>query len=64
MEDSTQSLSITDLAMLKRIIDISCERGAIRADEMKTVGDVYNRLSLFLDSVVAQAEIESNEKEK
>lgn len=49
-------LSITDLAVLKNAIDVACSRGAFRATEMKTVGEVYDKLSGFLETVIKQAE--------
>ena len=58
MENQPTQLSITDLAVLKNIIDLACGRGAFRAQEMKTVGEVYEKLSVFLDSVIKQAEAE------
>ena len=57
MEQPTQ-LSITDLAVLKNIIDLACTRGAFRAQEMKAVGEVYEKLTTFLDTVIKQAEAE------
>jgi len=57
MENSIQ-LSITDLAVLKNVIDIAAKRGAFQASEMKSVGEVYDRLTTFLDSVIKQAEAE------
>ena len=58
MSESTQTLSITDLAVIKNLIDVACERGAFRAGEMKTVGEVYDKLTEFLKVVIAQAEAE------
>ena len=52
-------LSITDLALLKNAIDVACSRGAFKAAEMKSVGEVYDKLTAFLNAVVAQAEAES-----
>jgi hypothetical protein len=61
MENQTpQSLSITDLAVIKNIIDLACERGAFRAAEMKTVGETYEKLTAFLTAVVAEAEANAN----
>jgi hypothetical protein len=51
--ENTQ-LTIADLASLKQIIDAACTRGAFKAAEMKPIGDVYDKLSAFLDTVVAQ----------
>jgi hypothetical protein len=58
MENQSTQLSITDLAVLKNIIDLACNRGAFRAPEMKAVGEVYDKLSTFLDTVIKQAEAE------
>ena len=54
--NAPQNLSITDLAVLKNVIDLAAERGAFRAPEMQTVGEVYNKLAAFLKQVVDQAE--------
>jgi hypothetical protein len=58
VENQSTQLSITDLAVLKNIIDLACNRGAFRAPEMKAVGEVYDKLSTFLDTVIKQAEAE------
>ena len=47
-------LTIGDLRLMARLVQVSSERGAIRADEMATVGDLYNRLSNFLNTVAPQ----------
>ena len=47
-------LTLADLSSLKQILDAACTRGAFRAAEMKSVGEVYEKLSTFLDAVVAQ----------
>jgi pyrroloquinoline quinone (PQQ) biosynthesis protein C len=55
-------LTIADLASLKQIIDAACTRGAFKAAEMKSVGDVYDKLSAFLDAVVAQQQAQEAEQ--
>jgi len=58
-------ITLADLARIRTIIETACSRGAFRADEMRTVGELYERLVGFLDSVVAQAQTEQTEtKEK
>ena len=52
-------ISVVDLARIKTIIETACSRGAFQAAEMKTVGEVYDRLTAFLDTVVAQAQTQS-----
>ncbi len=49
-------LSVNDLAALKSIIDVASARGAFKPNEMTTIGQVYDKLSAFLDQIVKQAE--------
>lgn len=55
MSDNIQ-LTIQDLVSMRSIIDTACTRGAFKASEMRSVGEVYDRLNGFLDNVVAEAE--------
>jgi len=55
-------LSITDLALLRNAIDVACSRGAYKAAEMKAVGEVYDKLTAFLNAVVAQAEAQTQQQ--
>jgi hypothetical protein len=55
-------LTIADLASLKQIIDAACTRGAFKAAEMTPIGDVYDKLSAFLDSIVAQQQAQEAEQ--
>lgn len=43
-------LQITDLVMATQIIQLASQRGAIKAEEMETVGGVYNRFVTFLQA--------------
>ena len=54
--DNQSHLNITDLAMIKNLIDVACERGAFRAEEMTAVGQIYDKLTGFLKTVIEQAE--------
>jgi hypothetical protein len=47
-------LTVQDLQALKAIIDVASQRGAFRPNEMMTVGQVYNKLETFLESVAQQ----------
>jgi hypothetical protein len=47
-------LTINDLQALKTIIDVCTQRGAFRANELASVGAVFNRLSAFLDHIAPQ----------
>ncbi len=44
-------LSVGDLTNIAMIFDVASRRGAFKADEMATVGTVYNKLKTFLDSL-------------
>jgi hypothetical protein len=44
-------LNISDLNGLKSVIDVATQRGAFKANELEAVGKLYNRLSVFLESV-------------
>ncbi len=56
-------ITVVDLARIKTIIETACSRGAFQAAEMKTVGDIYERLTAFLGSVVAQAESQTQDNQ-
>ena len=49
-------LTISDLQLLARIVDLASRRGAFQAAELSQVGEAYNKLSGFL------AYIESTQK--
>jgi hypothetical protein len=49
------NITVADLNLLKNIIDLASTRGAFRAAEMTQVGEVYEKLATFLDSVATQA---------
>lgn len=49
-----QDLSIADLKNLATIIDVASTRGSFRANEMATVGAMYNKLQAFLARVAPE----------
>jgi len=51
--DNTQ-LTIADMASLKTLIEAACTRGAFRAQEMSTVGPIYDKLTRFIEYTSAQ----------
>jgi hypothetical protein len=51
-----QEITVADLNLIKNIIDLASSRGAFRAGELKEIGEVYNKLTAFLDAVIAQAQ--------
>jgi hypothetical protein len=54
----TVQLTIADLQLLARIVDLASRRGAFQAGELSQVGDAYNKLSGFL------AYVESTQKKE
>jgi hypothetical protein len=57
------TITVVDLNLLKNIIDLASTRGAFRAGEMKEIGEVYNKLTVFLEAVVAQAQAQETESQ-
>lgn len=51
-------LSIGDLKNLATIIDVASTRGAFRANEMATVGVMFNKLQAFLAKVAPEQKTE------
>lgn len=55
-------LTIADLQLLGRIVDLASRRGAFQANELSQVGDAYNKLSSFLTYVESVQKKEAEEK--
>lgn len=53
--ENTHQITVADLDTIKNIIDLACTRGAFRGGEVSQVGAVFDKLTVFLDAVVAQA---------
>lgn len=54
--DNDAPLSVHDIARIREVIDLACSRGAFRANEMSAVGEIYDKVSTFINRVVAEAE--------
>ena len=52
--ENTQ-ITIADLDTIKNIVDLACTRGAFHGAEVSQVGAVFDKLTAFLEAVVAQA---------
>jgi len=69
MDDTTEStqFTIADLAGIRNIIDLACQRGAFRGEEMKDVGVTFERLTNFIvqaqQAADAQAQAPDAEQE-
>jgi len=60
MNEQTQiQLTVDDLVAVRNIINIACTRGTFQATEMKSVGEVYERVDAFLNAVAAQAQADT-----
>ena len=61
MNDNTEStqFTIADLAGIRNIIDLACQRGAFRGEEMKDVGLIFERLTNFIISAQEAAEAQA-----
>ena len=57
-----QNITIADLDAIRNIINVAATRGAFRAEEMLRVGEVYNKLNGFLESVVQQAQQQAEQE--
>ena len=55
-EQQAQPLTVQDLITLKSAIELGSQRGAWRANELTAVGSVYERLSLFVASLLPKEE--------
>jgi hypothetical protein len=50
-QQETADLTINDLNAMKVIIDIASSRGAFKPNEMVLIGQTYNKLAAFLETV-------------
>lgn len=54
-------LTIADLQLLSRIVDLASRRGAFHAAELSQVGEAFNKLSGFL-AYVESTQVKEEEK--
>lgn len=52
-DNGNANLTINDLTTITNIIDLATQRGAFRANELVTVGNVYEKVQNFLNQVQA-----------
>lgn len=50
---SVEGLSLQDLITVAQLIQVTTQRGALRAEELAEVGLLYNKLVTFLESTGA-----------
>ena len=56
------SLTLQDLILVAQIIQLTSQRGAFKAEELESVGGLYNKLIAFLQSTGALAPAQTEEK--
>lgn len=54
-ETTAPNLNINDLATMANVIDICTQRGAFRANELKPVGELFEKISAFVKAAQEQA---------
>lgn len=54
-------LTIADLASLHSLIDAACTRGAFKAPEMTRVGEIYDKLTRFLEVAKQQTQAQADQ---
>ena len=52
--DAQPTLSLADLQNLLLVVGVACKRGAVQPQEMKTVGEVYERVNAYVKHVASQ----------
>ena len=66
-EQQTQqpvALTLQDLVLVAQIIQLTSQRGAFKAEELESVGGLYNKLITFLQSTGALASAAPTEETK
>lgn len=61
LQDNGLALRLNDLALMANIIQVTSERGAIKANEMEAVGALYRKIVTFVNSNVPAESKENNE---
>jgi hypothetical protein len=56
-------LTIADMASLKQILEAGCARGMFRANEMTTVGLLYDKLTVFVENTQRQMAAQDRDDE-
>lgn len=54
-ETAPAAITVSDIVLLKNIVEIAASRGAFRANEMEQVGALYNKVSAWCETVAKAA---------
>lgn len=64
-QEQPPTLSIQDLSLVVQIIDLAFSRGAFRGSEASDVGNVYEKITKFVNyTIQSQEEAEENNKKE
>lgn len=63
LEQETAQISIADIMTLKQIVEVASQRGAFKAEELSTIGEVYDRVNHWLASVTPNEETADSQGE-
>lgn len=58
-QNLNQALTLNDLILMGNIIQVTTQRGAFKAEEMATIGELYNKLVKFLEGAGAVTRTEA-----
>ena len=62
MSDIEQpQITVADIATLKQIVEVASSRGAFRAEELSQVGNVYDRVSAWVEFMTQEATEDTEE---
>jgi len=61
--NNNANINIDDLNEIRNIIDLATTRGAFQASELSRVGNIYDRLTAFLEAIMAQAQAQTPQGE-
>lgn len=56
-------LGVQDIKDLLTIVDVACQRGAFRAEEMASVGGVFSKVKSFVSAIEPKQEEQEAETE-
>ncbi len=55
-EAAKPELNLNDLAAMRNLIDVVTQRGAFKANELSSVGILYDKVNAFLEAAQAAAQ--------
>ena len=57
-------LTLTDIVSVKNLIEAASSRGAFKAHELKSVGELYEKISRFVEVSTAQIQEQQQQAEQ